>query len=512
MFDGKVLIGNSGGEAGGRGYITAYDAETGKKAWRFYIVPGDPSKPMAPNQIKADKISAPTWGGEWWKSGGGGNDWDALAYDPKLKLVYFATGNAGPWVPKYRGGPGDSLFTSSIVAVHVENGEYAWHYQEVPGEQWDYDATAPLMTADLKIDGKVRQVLMHAPKDGVFYVLDRATGKVISAKTYVPVNWMSGFDKDWRPIINPEMRYGEKPVLVVPNASHNWQPMAFNPNTGLIYFPVSEGGRIVAVDPDFKMQNGGMSQLGTALSGYEDVRKQLTAQSRAMAKTYLIAYDPVAQKEVWRVPYKGGGNGGVLTTAGNLVFEGVNNAAFVAYDATTGAKVWEMPVQQVPIAGAMSYSVDGEQYIAVNAGFGGGLAHDGQMAANPGLVLYDYGRLLVFKLGGKATLPAFTPHVAVLSPPPNIPHSNGEMKAGFDLYNKNCAGCHGEDARGGVKDLRRMSAETHKDFFDIVLGGKRSNRGMASFADKLSHQDVELIQKYLIGRIEEDWTDLKNAG
>ena len=513
VFDGKVLIGNSGAEAAARGYVSAYDAETGKKLWRFYLVPGNPAERAAQpaNQRGADAIAAPTWNGEWWKNGGGGDPWDSIVYDPKLKLIYIGGGNGGPWVQKYRSpGGGDNLFLSSIVAVHVDDGSYAWHYQENQADEWDYTATQPMILADLKIAGQLRHVLMQAPKNGFFYVLDRVTGKLISAKGYVPQNWTTGIDmKTGRPIETPQARYGVHPVLITPGAAHNWHPMAFNPETGLAYFPVNEGSRLVAVDPDFNLKPGDMSQLGTALTGYEDERKALSAIMRKTAKSYLIAYDPVKQKEVWRVPYKRGGNGGTLTTAGNLVFEGTSNGTFAAYNARTGETVWEAPVQQVPISGPIAYRVDGEDYIAVDAGFGGGLAHDGLNAS--GLEISDYGRLLVFKLGGTAKLPEFHYVKATLDPPPNIPHSNGEVIEGMTLFAKNCAVCHGENARGGIKDLRLMSSQTHKDFFDIVLGGKRAPNGMASFADKLSRHDVAMIQKYLIARIDEDWTDLKNG-
>jgi quinohemoprotein ethanol dehydrogenase len=512
VFDGKVIIGNAGGEVAAQGYMTAYDAETGKKLWRFYIVPGDPK--VHP-WTEADKMAAKTWADpEFWKTGGGGNNWDAIVYDPKAKLVYIGTGNGGPWYPDYRGGgKGDNLFISSIVALHVEDGSYAWHYQVVPGDKWDFDNTAPLMLADLTIDGKLRHVIMQAPKVGFFYVLDRITGEVISAKDYVPQNWNIGFEpKTWRPIINPAVDYKtDKPILVMPNSSHNWQPMAYSPRTGLVYFPVNEGGRIIAKDPDFKVTPGSMSQLGILDYGDSPERKALQEEQRRISKSYLIAYDPVKQQAVWKAPYKRGGNGGVLATAGDLVFEGTAGATFAAYNARTGEKVWEMPVQQSPISGPISYEIDGEQYVAVNAGFGGGLAHDGQMAADPSLQLYDYGRLLVFKLNGKAALPPFKRVVATLDPPPQVQKTNGQVIEGMKLYAKNCQGCHGENLRGGIKDLRRMSKETHAEFFDIVLGGKRQAKGMANFSNVLSRNDAELIRKYIIARIEEDWTDLKNG-
>jgi quinohemoprotein ethanol dehydrogenase len=254
-----------------------------------------------------------------------------------------------------------------------------------------------------------------------------------------------------------------------------------------------------------------MSQLGILDFGDSPERKALQAESRRISKSYLIGYDPVKQQAVWKAPYSRGGNGGVLATAGDLVFEGTAGATFAAYNARTGDKVCEMPVQQSPISGPISYSIDGEQYVAVNAGFGGGLAHDGQMAADPNLQLYDYGRLLVFKLNGKGALPPFKRVVANLDPPPTLQKTNGQVIEGMKLYAKNCQGCHGENLRGGIKDLRRMSKETHAEFFDIVLGGKRASKGMANFSGVLTRQDAELIQKFIVARIEEDWSDLKNG-
>lgn len=514
VFDGKVLIGNSGAEAAARGYVTAYDAGTGKKLWRFYLVPGDPDKRASEpaNQQKADAIAAPTWHGKWWELGGGGDPWDSIVYDPKLHLVYIGGGNGGPRAEVYRSpGGGDNLFLASIIAVNVDTGDYVWHYQENPGEEWDYTATQPMILADLKIDGKMRKTLIQAPKNGFFYVLDRVTGALISAKPYAPLNWATGIDpKTGRPIENPAARYGLKPFLLTPNAAHNWYPMAFSPQTTYAYFPVTENSRIIALDPNFKLHPGEMSQLGTAFSGYPEIRKKLSATAQKNMKSYLLAYDPVHQREVWRVPYQRGSNGGVLATAGGLVFEGTSNGTFAAYDARTGARKWEMPVQQVPISGPITYSIDGVQYIAVNAGYGGGLAHD-NLGASGGPPITDYGRLLVFRLDGKAALPPFKPVKSVLAPPPALAYTMGDVKEGEALFNKNCAMCHGEGARGGIKDLRKMSPETHKEFFDIVLGGKRAQNGMASFADKLSHHDVDLIHKYIVARIHEDWADLKRG-
>lgn len=513
VFDGKVLIGNSGAEAAARGYVTAFDAESGKKLWRLYLVPGNPAdRDKEPeNQQIADRISAPTWTGDWWTKGGGGTPWDSIVYDPELRLVYIGGGNGGPRTQFHRSpGGGDNLFLASIVAVDVDTGNYRWHYQQNPGEEWDYTATQPMILADLTIAGKPRKVLMQAPKNGIFYVLDRETGELISAKPYLPINWASGVDMETgRPIENPEARYGEKPFLLWPNAAHNWYPMAFSPRTGLAYFPVTENGRILALDKTFKLKPGEMSQIGTTSRGYDDLRKELAEKDKRDTKSYLIAYDPVRQKEAWRVPYGRGANGGVLATAGGLVFEGTSGGTFAAYDDTTGRKLWEMPVQQVPISGPITYMLDGVQYVAVNAGFGGGLAHDNLTGGD--MPISDYGRLLVFRLDGKAKLPELEVVESVLAPPPGIAYTMGDVQKGEALFAVNCAICHGENARGGIKDLRRMSPRTHAEFFEIVLGGKRSQNGMASFEDTLSRADAELIQKYLIARINEDWPELKRG-
>jgi quinohemoprotein ethanol dehydrogenase len=510
VFEGKVFIGNAGAEAAAAGFFTAYDAETGKKIWRFHVVPGNPADGY---KSKAEAMAAKTWSGEWWKNGGGGTPWDSFVYDPKTRLIYLGTGNSGPWATEYRSpGGGDNLFLASIVALKVDTGEYVWHYQETPGDEWDYTATQPLILADLKIKGRDRKVIMQAPKNGFFYVLDRLTGELISAKNFVPVNWASGIDmKTGRPIINPQIHYGVMPELQSPGpgGAHNWQPMSFDPQTGLAYFPVTASSFIYALDPNFKLQPGRMSQLGMTGGGHQEERKQLMA-SAPKDDAYLVAWDPVNQKEVWRAPHGRTGSGGVLTTAGNLVFEGTIGSTFAAYRADTGEKVWEMPVQQVPIAGPISYAIDGVQYIAVNAGYGGGIAH-GPVNNDALLQITDYGRLLVFKLGGATKLPPVVEVKATLDPPPNLGGSNYELQKGGELYALNCQGCHGENARGGIKDLRRMSAQTHADFQNIVIGGARKERGMASFADILGKDDAELIHKYIVVRINEDWTDLKNG-
>ena len=508
VFDGKVLIGNGGAELGVRGFVTAYDAATGRKLWRFYTVPGDPSR--GPDHAASDSVmamAAKTWTGEWWKYGGGGTAWDSFAYDPKLKLIYIGVGNGSPWVHKYRSpGGGDNLFLASIVAVKADTGKYVWHYQETPAEQFDSTATQPMILADLKIGGRVRQVLMQAPKNGFFYVLDRKTGKLISAKAFTPMNWAKSVDKKTgRPIETELARYGTTPVLLSPGpgGAHNYNPMSYDPQTGLVYFPVVESYFSLAAAPSWSPAQGG---LGTAFGGNEELRKQQAIYGDAHTKAWLAAWDPVKGKTVWKVMHLRDGSGGTLATASGLVFEGTMAKTLAAFDARTGRKLWESDTQSVPVAAPITYSVDGVQYLAVNVGWGGGLAH---VQANSFRDLkVAPARLLVYRLGGTETLPPLKVDQAAPPPAPPARAPEAVIQKGSALFAKNCALCHGQMARGGIKDLRMMSADTHAHFDDIVLGGARKAQGMASFADVLSKEDAAAIHAYLNARASEDWGEM----
>jgi quinohemoprotein ethanol dehydrogenase len=504
VFDGRVVVGNGGADLGVRGFVSAYDADTGEFLWRFYTVPGNPANGF---ENEAMEMAAKTWSGEWWKLGGGGTAWDSITYDPKLGLVYIGTGNGSPIVRQHRSpGGGDNLFLSSIVAVDLKTGEYRWHYQETPGEEWDYTSTQSIILADLEIDGELREVLLHAPKNGFFYVIDRRTGKVISAKNYVPVNWASHVDiATGKPVINPEARYGTDPVLVTPGpgGGHNWFPMAFSPLTGLAYFPAYEQWMVYATDPDFVPKpfrsNGGWG----AYTG-EKLRKRIALQQEGdkHEKAWLVAWDPVKQQDAWRIPLPRHGNGGVLVTAGNLVIEGTTRQTLTIFRATDGEQLWEMPIQTAPVAGPITFMVNGEQYIAVNAGWGGGAAviERGKGTARNRAAA----RLIVFKLGGTVQLPPL-PEADPIPPPPPLTASEDEIRKGAQLFGTTCAQCHGQLAVGGVKDLRFMTKETHEQFNDIVLKGTRADKGMASFANLLSEADVKAIHSYLISRAHEDW-------
>jgi quinohemoprotein ethanol dehydrogenase len=496
VFDGKVVIGNSGSDLGTRGYVTAYDAATGRRLWRFYPTPGDPAKGF---EDRALQRAAQTWHGEYWKVGNGGNVWDAMAYDPELKLIYLGTGNAYPWVA---GGDGDRLFSDSIVAVDAATGKYVWHYQETPNDQWDYDAAEPMILTDLTMDGQLRHVLMQAPKNGFFYVLDRTNGKLISASPYVRVSWASRIDPaTGRPVLNPKARVTEVPVMVAPGPSggHSFNPMSYSLQTGLAYFPVVES--FFAYASTARAEGDVVTQT---TNKYDAERRRISQYAEEHLRAWLTAWDPVRQREIWRVPAPRNGSGGVMATAGNLVFEGTIDKTFVAYRATDGAKLWETPIQNVAIGSPISYELDGKQYIAVNAGWGGGTARvESSRFAD---LHVSASRLLVFELGGTAHLPAAQEQgPQSLDPPPKSTASAQLIARGEALYAKNCALCHGAEARGGVKDLRHMSREAHAQFFDIVLGGARKSKGMASFGDLLSRADAGAIHAYLIKRANDDW-------
>jgi len=504
VFDDAVVIGNGGADFGARGFVSAWDARTGAFRWRFYIVPGDPAKGF---ENAAMQRAASTWHGQWWQLGGGGGPWDSIVYDPQLKLVYVGTGNGTPLVREYRSpGGGDNLYLCSVVALDAATGEYRWHYQEVPGEEWDYDCTESLILADLRIEGRLRKVLLHAPKDGYFYVLDRVTGKVISAHNYVPVNWARGIDpKTGAPDIDPAARYGNDPVLITPGpgGGHNWFPMAFSPRTRLAYFPAFEQWLVYARASQFEPQP---FRSNSGWGGYSGpaLQKRLALQKTgdAREKAFLLAWDPVRQRVAWQVPLPRHGNGGVLATAGNLVLEGTTRQTFAIFRATDGKLLWEMPVQSAPVAGPITFLADGEQYVAVNAGWGGGAA---QIERASGTALNRApARLLVFKLGAARQLPPLAPAAPVPDPPP-LRASEATVRRGAELFARNCAICHGQLAVGGVKDLRLMDASGHASFNDIVLNGTRAERGMASFGKLLSREDVESIHAYVISRAQEDW-------
>jgi len=502
VVKGKVIIGNGGAELGVRGFITAYDATTGKQAWRFYTVPGDPAKPFEHPELAA---AAKTWkGGEWWKIGGGGTAWDGMAYDPDMNLLYVGTGNGSPWIRYLRSpGGGDNLYLSSILAIDPDTGHLKWHYQTTPGDTWDFTATQPVILADMKIDGRDRKVLMQAPKNGFFYVLDRATGEVLSAKAYIGMNWANGFDmKTKRPIENPEMNFKDGKMKVIkpsPAGGHNWHPMSFSPDTGLVYIPIHEISFPYSYDTHHSYkQVPGWWNLGidmdhlTDLTAYADPEK---------LSGYLLAWDPVKQEARWTVEYPGARNGGTLATAGNLVFMGAADGTFSAFNATTGERVWTVQTGLGIIAAPVSYELDGEQYVAVMAGYGGGVIAGAYDPASAIAKYLNEGKLLTFKVGG-GPVPKPTVRDNTIPEPPPMTASAETVAHGAQAFTKVCGFCHGFGAVSSLvaPDLRHISNETRDNLEEIVLHGALAGRGMPNFSDMLNAEDVAAIRAYLIKR------------
>ncbi len=502
---GNVIIGNGGGEFGVRGYVSAYDASTGKLIWRFFTVPGDPSKHFeTPLMAKAAK----TWSGKWWTLGGGGTVWNALAYDPDLDLLYVGTGNGTTWSEKYRSPEGgDNLFTCSIIALKLSTGEYVWHYQQDPGDEWDFDSDEDIILADLDIGGHLRKVLMQAPKNGFFYVLDRTSGELISAKPFTAINWATGIDmKTGRPIESSTARYAStSPQVIVPGplGAHNWQPMSYSPLTRLAYIPVNEAGFPYKTEPGFQAKtlaaNYGLDIVAAGMPQDPKIKKAVLDS----IKGKLVAWDPVEQKQVWAVDRPGPWNGGVLSTAGNLVFEGTASGNFEAYRASTGEKLWSTNAQTGVMAGPISYTVGNEQYIAVLAGWGGVFPlATGEISFKSGRVR-NISRMLVYKLDGNATLPpAPDPEQPVLRPPPSTARA-AEIKRGEAIFQRFCSACHGDVAVSGgvIPDLRYSSAISNDQLFSsIVLGGLLRKLGMVAFAKELTPDDVKAVRSYVILR------------
>jgi quinohemoprotein ethanol dehydrogenase len=512
IVKGKVLIGSAGAEYITRGYLAAFDAETGYEAWRFYTVPGDPSKPYEGKHLEA---AAKTWPEGAWKLGGGGTVWDSITYDPETNLIYFGTANAEPWNPAARGSTGgDSLYTASIVAVNADTGEYVWHYQETPEDRWDFDSNQQIITTNLTIDGKSQRVIMHAPKNGFFYVLDAKTGKFISGKAFAKVTWASGLDPvTGRPNVNPEARYEQtgKPFISFPGAlgAHSWQPMSFSPKTGLVYIPANEAAQpYMAAAKGWKPGTTGF-QTGndsTMLAAPADpaVRDMISAGTTGS----LVAWDPVAGKARWTVQYKGPSNGGTLATAGNLVFQGTAGGEFRAYAADTGKQLWSFPAQTGIIAAPMTYSVKGQQYVAILVGWGGvyDVAPPGFLSRKSGSVR-NISRLLVFKIGGKATLPEVAPEsMAVLDPPP-FTGKPEHVAIGATIYANSCSVCHGDSGiAGGLNpDLRHSAALSNAKLWqDIVHDGLLKDNGMVAWNKDFSADQIEGIRQYIIKRANED--------
>jgi quinohemoprotein ethanol dehydrogenase len=495
-FNGKVVIGQGGAEYGARGYVTAYDTETGNLAWRWFTVPGDPSKPFEDASMEA---AAKTWdpAGKYWLNGGGGTPWDTMTYDPDLNLVFIGTGNGSPWNRNVRSpSGGDNLYLASLVALNADTGQYVWHYQETPGDHWDYTSTQPMILADITIDGAPRKVILHAPKNGFFFVIDRTNGKFISAQNFVDVNWATGYDANGRPIEVPAAR-GDAPYDSIPGpfGAHNWHPMSYNPQTGLVYLP-AQGVPLNLTPEKSVVQNAATPGKFGGTTGW-NVGFVLNGEPpKAPAFGRLLAWDPVKQKEAWRAEYVAPWNGGTLTTAGNLVFQGTADGRFIAYNATSGEKLWETPTGTGVVAAASTYMVDGTQYVSVAVGWGGvfGISQRVTELQSPGTVY-------TFAVDGKAPLPNFVKYQTegLLA---GVKYDPKDVPDGTAIYVAACATCHGVpgvDKGGNVRNLGYVSTETITNLKDFVFKGPFRDQGMPDFSGKLTEADVVKIQAFIQG-------------
>jgi quinohemoprotein ethanol dehydrogenase len=518
----NIVIGNAGGEYDARGYISAYNLDDGSLSWRFFTVPGDPRKPFEHPELE---LAARTWDPvSRWELGLGAPVWDGMVYDPTLDLLYIATGNALPWSQGKRSpAGGDNLFACSVLAINATTGRMAWYYQEVPADQWDYDSNAPMILADLTIGGQKRAVLMHAPKNGFFYVFDRKTGEVISAKNFVPVNWTKGLDpKTFKPIIDREaVDYAGSPKAVYPwgGGAHSWAPMAYSTQTGLVYLPVTEGANILFDATDRIERRPALTNSVTSSIALGAFRSMPPANLPARIKTalaapdltqnvphkglqsYLDAWDPVRQQRVWRVEMANlFDRGGVLAVGSGLVAQGNMAGLLNFHDATNGALLHSIDTGSSIVAAPMTYSIGTEQYLAVMASVGGGPLSFNPPPDSAAYKRGNLGRVLVFKLGGGETpRPALLPPVAPTPQPPPLSASADEIARGASLFAQNCSRCHANvSTRGSTPDLRRMSAATHAAFEQIVLKGALRPRGMPQWDDVLSESDTQAIHAHLI--------------
>jgi quinohemoprotein ethanol dehydrogenase len=520
-----AVIGNSGADVDRgavRGYVSAYELDTGKLKWRFFTVPGAPGQPY---ENPALAIADPTWDPNRSASyKGGGTVWDGFAYDPELNLVYFGTGNAAPYDLRQLGpAQSDALFTASILAVDVGTGRLAWYYQATPGDHWDFDAIEKLILADLRIGGATRHVIMQANKNGFFYVLDRQTGELLSAKNFSFVNWASAIDMTTgRPVLTEQSDWYSGPKMVYPSwaGAHTWNPMSFNSKTGLVYIPVID---TPAVWIDL-VHNGGMIKFVngffTALGVFPDEsydpealktdygpvpdRKKLQATRKVkLVREILRAWDPVARRTVWEHETSSGTrgyDGGVMSTAANLVFQGRGNGELWVYAADSGKVLKVIQTGSHIMAAPVTYAVNGEQYVAVQVGYGGTNIGVGPIPPRSAAIKHEnVNRIIAFKLGG-GDVPK--PPVRKDEPfpkPPEIKATTAQLRHGEIKFIEQCSRCHvfGPNV---TPDLRRLTPEKHDMFRDIVLGGAFATAGMEPFNDILTEPDVEAIHAYLINQ------------
>lgn len=504
VANGTVIIGNAGSEYGVRGYVSGYAASNGEQRWRFYTVPGNPQDGF---ESPLMAMAAKTWKGQWWTMGGGGTVWDSIAYDPELDLAYIGVGNGGPHNQEMRSpGGGDNLFLTSIIALRPATGEYVWHYQQNPGETWDYTASQQMVLADIQWQGETRKVLMQAPKNGFFFIIDRVTGKLLSAEPFVPVNWATHYDLDTgRPVEVPEARYKDARFVLRPSGlgGHNWHSMSYNKRTGLMYLPAMDFPAPMEQEEEYTWFDNQWN-LGYKVEASPFGKLLTQAILRRMAENYLLAWDPVKQREVWRAPNPDLGAGGVLSTAGKLVFQGTTDNRFRAYHAENGDELWASDTQHGIVAAPISYAVDGKQFVTIMAGQGGGYS---MMAGMEKIPATQARRVLTYSLEGNAKLPGFDPPRQRREAPPGNEATDDMIERGGTAYARFCARCHGSGvvADGSVPDLRMLDNHWYDKFNAVVLDGSMAALGMPGFSDVLDETSAAEIKAYVLHNAHDQW-------
>jgi quinohemoprotein ethanol dehydrogenase len=510
-----VIVGSAGADfSGGRGYVAAYDLETGAFRWRFYTVPRDPKQGPQdqPHLVNALKSWDPR---HQWEAGGGGTVWDGISYDPELKLLYVGTANGAPYNIKLDGRKGgDDLYTAAIVAIHADTGQLAWYYQTTPGDRWDYDSTQKMILVDLDLGQGPRKVLMQASKNGYYYVLDRTTGQLLSANNFAYVNWAKGIDpKTGRPIFSPQADYQNGAKLMFPaNAgAHSWQPMSYDPQTRLTYIPTMEWPMVYFDSthlragliegffsvPAFPPEDYDPKALASLYGPQPPLSQLDQGFPPAKSRGFLRAWDPIHQRLAWEVQSLSNWDGGVMSTGGGLVFQCDGAGYLNVYAADSGTQLAHVLLGTGVMAAPMTYRIAGTQYIAVVAGYGGNMVGY-PLRANYAAYSHDNeGRIIVLKLDGGAVPQPPALAAQVFPPPPAHEGTPRQIAAGEVLYNRFCARCH-ELGRGILPDLRALSPGLHQAFYDIVLRGALVPLGMGRWDDVLSQADAESIHAYIV--------------
>ena len=494
---GKVYIGQGSGESGHRrGYVTAYDADTGEVSWRFFLVPGDPSQPFEHPEME---LAAQTWGGEWWKYGGGGTAWNSLVYDEEFNSLYIGVGNGAPWPREIRSpGGGDDLFLSTIVSVDVETGRMNWYYQTTPGDNWDYSSAMDMTLGEIEFGGEMRKVVLQAPKNGFFYVIDREDGELLRALPYTEgIDWATHVDMETgRPVENPDVVYESEPQWIMPanSGAHNWEPQSWDNELGLMYFYYHDIANFYSLDEGF-VETGEyeIRERGLSLGwGEGEYRRRLIEEAgpRPESQAYIGAFDPITGGYKWRHELESDYNGGVVATRGGLLFHPEGTGEFSARDTDDGEILWRYRAPGTfRSTSVMTYQVGGDQYVATMM--------NGNRAIDLG------GAVLAFKLDGNLNLPIPDIVQATVPELPDGDFSVDQISEGDDIYHAQCASCHGgigipNEVAIVAPDLRLMTLSTHDVMSDIVIGGSRADRGMPEFRDAITSDQLESIRAFVV--------------